>query len=87
MLARAGGTVWQSDAPVAAVAPVLANGLVFVGGDVFDADADGCGAATCGPLVDLDVGTADGIDGASVTNGTLFVNEAGPDGDLVAFRR
>jgi hypothetical protein len=84
MLARTSSGVWRSDEPVAAVTPVLANGLVYVGGDVFD--ADGCDAATCTPLVSLDVGTTDGIDGASITNGTHFVNEAGPDGRLIAFR-
>ena len=68
-------------------ASVLALGGLPNGTDVAVFDADGCGAPNCSSIsvVDLGSGTG-GLNGMSVAAGTLYVNKAGPGGQVTAFR-
>jgi hypothetical protein len=89
LLVRSGGSTWRADEPFLAGTPVVAGGVVYVeaGNDLRAFAADGCGAPTCSGLTTIDTGPGTGgLYGSSVTFGTLFVNKAGPDGQLIAFR-
>ena len=89
LLVRSGGSTWRADEPLLAGTPVVAGGVVYVeaADDLRAFAAGGCGAPTCSGLTTIDNGPGTGgLFGSSVTFGTLFVNKAGPNGQLIAFR-
>jgi outer membrane protein assembly factor BamB len=83
--AGTGAPLWQSDDEVVPSTPLEAGGLVYVDGTVFA--AGGCGDPTCPEVTSVDFGSGLGsLYGESVTAGTLYANQAGPDGHLFAFQ-
>jgi hypothetical protein len=94
LFARSDSSSWRADFPNLQDPPIVAGGSVYVatltipaGTDVAVFDADGCGAPSCGELTVVDAGSGTGgIYGMSVTAGTLYVNKAGPGGQLIAYR-
>jgi hypothetical protein len=88
LFARSDSSTWRADVAVFGT-PMAAGGLVYAEGGtgVRAFAADGCGAAICSEVAQIDDGPGLGsLYGMSVTAGTLFVNKAGPGGQLIAFR-
>jgi outer membrane protein assembly factor BamB len=82
--AATGTPLWRSDDEVVPTTPIAAGGLVYVEGNVFP--AGGCRRTTCHEVTSVDFGSGRGsLYGESVTSGTLYANQAGPDGHLFAF--
>jgi outer membrane protein assembly factor BamB len=87
-----GSLTWRFDSPFMQNAPVTAGGVVYVEAgetptDVFAFAAEGCGSPSCSELAVIDTGPGTGgLYGMSVAGGSLFVNKAGPDGQLIAYQ-
>jgi hypothetical protein len=95
LFARSDSATWRVD-EFEWGQPIVAADLVFVpsqpssttaGESVEIVAAEGCGDPACTELMTYDLDGSGGIYGMSVSNGTLFVNKAGPDGGLYALRR
>lgn len=90
LFARSDSSMWRVDGGSGLGDPMVAGGLVYVGSgnDILVYSAGGCGAPSCDgeevAVIDTGPGTG-GIYGMSVSLGTLFVNKAGPDGQLIAY--